>query len=415
MALSILPNFDHPDDRPLPPEKPSRPIPKPSNDDPPFRHRRPPKSSPFGRRPPPIRFNPMVTAPRLLPRLIPGLGLALPLIDLVDGLMPTPDPNPMKLPRDWCLTAECNTGPPSRWSGHIRVNTSIERGGNNCDVNVDCLSGQAITSGSNVLFGEPFEVTTTGRHVGMWYRYTLPSGTVRFKHYRSYYRPGAINAPSPVRWSWSRPLPVDMDPNWYRQQPGSDPYPAGPVPIETPTPEQPPVFQWDNTPKGRPRPRRHQRRRPPRGTKENKNLTRSARLGIWLYRALDNISEWAEVVDAVYEALPERVKDRWEADRYYQGHADSRGFIDQAGQYGLDGADWKLEALWHNWHKVDAEEAVQNIIKNYVEDQVIGGYQRHMPRNVVNALDQIRSEHETVSPEMAVSKLVNAIFEEIGW
>ena len=116
------------------------------------------------------------------------------------------------------------------------------------------------------------------------------------------------------------------------------------------------------------------RRPPPPGEYQSKVITKSAKVGIALYRALDRASESAEVVDAIYQALPADVRKRWE-----RGRSDRPG--DNFGQYGLSGADWKLQALWYNWDKVDPVEAVRNIIKNELTDRIIGMYQRVAPRN----------------------------------
>lgn len=119
-------------------------------------------------------------------------------------------------------------------------------------------------------------------------------------------------------------------------------------------------------------------RRPGGRTSEGKAGPSSSapKFGIWLYRILGEVSEGAELVDAVYDALPADVKRRWD-------RPDKRG--DQFGQYGIEGADWKLRALWYNWHRVDVAQAAKNIIKNNLSDKVIGDIQRRLPRNVGNA------------------------------
>lgn len=124
---------------------------------------------------------------------------------------------------------------------------------------------------------------------------------------------------------------------------------------------------------------------PRRDTKEKKVITRSKAIAIQIAKALDNISEASEVVDALYEALPKDVRKRWEKDRFPDAYwykdkvtgqwkrgGMSRGPADQFGQYGIDGADWKLEALWYNFHKIDAPEAIKNVIYNQVEDKLYG-------------------------------------------
>lgn len=101
---------------------------------------------------------------------------------------------------------------------------------------------------------------------------------------------------------------------------------------------------------------------PPRNTKEKKTRGR----GLTLANFMDLLSESSEVIDAVYQALPEDVRKRWERDR----DLDRPG--DQFGQYGISGADWKLQAIWYNWHRIDAASAVANIIRNEIEDRLYG-------------------------------------------
>lgn len=119
------------------------------------------------------------------------------------------------------------------------------------------------------------------------------------------------------------------------------------------------------------------RLRPPRAREQQgKTFTRIQRIGLMVYNALDRASEGAELVDAVYDALPADVKARWD-------RPDRPG--DTFGQYGLEGADWKLQALWYNWHRVDRVAAVKNILKNHFSDKAIGAIQAQLPRNVGNA------------------------------
>lgn len=119
-----------------------------------------------------------------------------------------------------------------------------------------------------------------------------------------------------------------------------------------------------------------QRQPPSPGEKQRKVLTKTAKIGLAVYAALDKASEGAEIVDALYDALPDDVKRRWD-------RPDRVG--DNFGQYGPGGADWKLQALYYNWHRVDVEQALKNIIKNHLEDKIIGGIQARLPRNAGNA------------------------------
>ena len=139
---------------------------------------------------------------------------------------------------------------------------------------------------------------------------------------------------------------------------------------------------------------RHVRRRPPRKTKELK-----AKGPIYLAMAIaDSVSEGSEVVDAIYESLPKDVRKRWKCKR-------SAPFIDSAGQYGIDNADCKAQAVFHNLHKVDPAEAFRNIVANIAEDKLIGSMHKLLPRNMINAAGD---------GQFAVSQLVQALLEELG-
>lgn len=125
----------------------------------------------------------------------------------------------------------------------------------------------------------------------------------------------------------------------------------------------------------------HTRTPPRRREKEKKVISRNGRTIRAIFAALDTISEYGEIVDAFYEALPEDVKKRWGRDR------DNRGLLDQAGQYGIDGADWKIQALWHNWHLIDGPTAFKNLVGNEVQDKILGLYNRNLPRNIGHTVD----------------------------
>lgn len=112
---------------------------------------------------------------------------------------------------------------------------------------------------------------------------------------------------------------------------------------------------------------------PPKNEREQKRLSKVARVGIAAFKVLDQLSEAADVVDAVYEALPEDVKKRWKCNG-------GRGPVDNFGQYGIGHADCKLQALWHNWHRVDGEQAVVNILKNQLEDWIYGNIHKRLPK-----------------------------------
>lgn len=107
-------------------------------------------------------------------------------------------------------------------------------------------------------------------------------------------------------------------------------------------------------------------------TRERKTMARSRMIGVALFKVLDTISEWGDIVDAVYEALPVDVRER--------RPCKSRGGVDAFGQYGINVSDCKLQVLWDNWHRLDTEQAVLNIIENELEDRIYGAMHRNLPR-----------------------------------
>lgn len=116
---------------------------------------------------------------------------------------------------------------------------------------------------------------------------------------------------------------------------------------------------------------------------DRKVIPRSKRLAAIIWKALDKVSEGAEKVDCVYEALPENVKKRWGKDRDDSGLNIGGNF----GQYGLGGAHWKSEAIWHNFEKVDINKALNCIALNEIEDQIYGAIHAKLPDNIGSALD----------------------------
>lgn len=85
-----------------------------------------------------------------------------------------------------------------------------------------------------------------------------------------------------------------------------------------------------------------------------------------LMRGLDAASEAAEVVDCFFKALPQRDRRRWSKGR-------DRQFEDKVPErFSLEGANWKAQAVWYNFHKVDHEKAMECVYKNHLEDQVLG-------------------------------------------
>lgn len=136
-------------------------------------------------------------------------------------------------------------------------------------------------------------------------------------------------------------------------------------------------------------------RQPPRKREKHRKGKGPIAVGAAL---ADSLSEGAEVVDALYEALPKKTQKKWSCNR-------SAAFIDKAGQYGIDNADCKLKALYHNWHLVDADAAVRGIVANHLEDKFIGAIQKVIPRNSINAFE---------GGEKVVAKGLDALFKAVG-
>lgn len=98
-------------------------------------------------------------------------------------------------------------------------------------------------------------------------------------------------------------------------------------------------------------------------------MSRAKRLGIWLWNALDTISELSEIGGAFWDALPDEIRDRY-------GCKDGTSF----GQYGLDISDCKARAIVENFGQIDAAEAFKNLAKNIVEDMTIGQFHKWMSK-----------------------------------
>lgn len=237
-----------------------------------------------------------------------------------------------------------------------------------------CLSGQLWPL---IAIGTPL---TNGVNVLV---YGQGNGAVpeRFAHTDSWWRqPGVLKPGAQFVVGFAQGL----NPNTERYFPGIPEPNFRPADPETSRQAEVPyrhrrrVFQTEPSPRVQRPIRPHSRTAPPPGTKEGKFISKTARFGIALFKILDHASEVAEFIDAIYEALPEDVKKRW--------NRPSRPG-DSFGQYGLGGADWKGQAIFHNFDKVDWELAFQNIVKNGLQDAVYGAIYKGLPKESGNALD----------------------------
>ena len=142
-------------------------------------------------------------------------------------------------------------------------------------------------------------------------------------------------------------------------RPGPPPRPA-PVPTPQPGPGTVPapgtggcgsvVRSWPT----------HPRQPPKKNQKERKVKSRGLRL-------FDIISEAGDAIDCFYKALPKATRNKWDKkqSRYSK-------MAENVGQFGLGGADYKSQALYHNWDAVDLGAALQCLVTNEIEDRIIG-------------------------------------------
>lgn len=178
-------------------------------------------------------------------------------------------------------------------------------------------------------------------------------------------------APSPRPLPW-RVLPYrQVNPHrspseqsqWGNGLPAPRPRPSGSVVIApgvTPSPHGPP----------------HGSRTPGPGVKERK-VQVGGKFGGALFRALNTITESLDVIDAIYDALPNSAKVK--TYRIY-------GNAGRPGQQWADATpQQKLWAIYRNLHLVDIDQALLNILANQLQDFVIGKAGRHLGRQGAEA------------------------------
>ena len=159
--------------------------------------------------------------------------------------------------------------------------------------------------------------------------------------------------------------------------------------VASPAPDTLPRLRFRNRLRPRP-PRLHER--------ERKQYDPNGKVAKML-KVLDITSEGAEVLDAFYEALPDETKRKWGCSKI------KRGLIDSAGQYGIDAADCKGRAVWHNWHNIDIAQGIKNLVANEIQDRVIGNIMRLQPTNVGSTTSDAMQQ---------VNEWLQGLFEEVG-
>lgn len=359
---------------------------------------KPPKN-PFAS--PPVTRGGLPVSGRRWPRVrVPGL----PWVDLVEAGLPLVFPNPDKtkppiLPSNyrWC------NGPVGSPPGLNYISTPYFHSSGTCNLTLP-LTGQAGATFPGVSLSlvrhnwrRDYRTTFFDRNVVLGTVERIGGAVaVQPQPFQPYIE--VRGRTDPNRQRFDRPRPE------YDPRPRVVPAPAtGTVPAMAPTPDSPyapdGAWQWDpahvpgtesdfgsiNRPGTGTVPATVTpgapyippvTRAPPTipGERQRKILTRSAKIGIALYKALDAVSETAEVVEAIFEALPDDVQKRWRhCNKKYQGSS--------FGQYGVGGAHCKLQAIYHNIHRLDVEQALKNILKNELQDRIIGGMQAGLPKN----------------------------------
>lgn len=230
------------------------------------------------------------------------------------------------------------------------------------------------------------------------------SGLVRDRNDVTWWRdPGSWPETTLRRLPWQRVrVRQKLNPNLLRQLPSPKPE-VFPDSAPAPRPEViPSDWLWQSRPGARP----HQRTLPRPRVRENKNMSKAARVGIFLWRLMDTVSELSEIAGAFWEALPDDVKKRWDC-----------GGTVQIGQYGSDVNACMVDALWHNWHRVDANEAFLNVAKNVAEDMTIGAFHKYIGDLYPGfSLDRTKftSALAQSDPELYIAEALKALFEAVG-
>lgn len=124
--------------------------------------------------------------------------------------------------------------------------------------------------------------------------------------------------------------------------------------------------EWDFGVKGRPqeRPSTHVNARPKPNEKERKVRPLSGSVYRVIARALSHVTEGLEIVDAFWDALPEKFRKREMAKRHGKP----------------PNSQEKLRQIWLHWDQINLNEAIDNIVKNELEDRVFGFFGKQAGR-----------------------------------
>lgn len=149
---------------------------------------------------------------------------------------------------------------------------------------------------------------------------------------------------------------------------GVEPSPeTTPEPIPAPSPELVPSSNVEFLPGRKPRVRRgfHRLRRPGKRTREKKIFFGTSR-EYFVVRGINSATEYCDFVDALYDALPQEIRDRVEADRGKLPEWFHRS-------PGMNvPCHVKAQAVWENLNALDGHKALTNLALNQVIDFVFG-------------------------------------------
>lgn len=316
------------------------------------------------------QFGRAIKPPKTPLRLpIPGLAAGFALAGAIDaGIEWYTSQKPAMIGGPWTYCKPCNPHPTDYTSG--KASGSFAR--SSCAA-TDCLSGQGLSSFPYAGWAPAPVDLPSNRNTWIWSDLSPTRA-----HYRHIWRRNFTSAPEgvypryipnpvlPMYGPWTAP-----DPNRARNAQND------PQPFERPQDELQNVVERDGWTNIGAKPRAENR--PPRGGEKEKKVRN---IGARLFNSLDFLSEMGDIIDAVYEALPKKI--RKEAEK---GWRKEQAFIDSGGQYGIDRADEKLVVLYNNWDKLDAVQAWKNIAANSLEDELHGQLHKRLPNYVGGAMD----------------------------
>lgn len=169
----------------------------------------------------------------------------------------------------------------------------------------------------------------------------------------------------PVLPPWINPQYPPFTPT----PPAVIPAPYSVVPYLPPrSPDRKPDTSYGDKPKPIPNPRQAPKPR----EREIKMKLRGPKWIYGLQKLYHEYTEANDVIDAIYEALPENLRKGAEKARKKE--------LKNAGKKQIIGPQDKLEVLYHNLDRVDLNEAFKNILKNQIEDAAVGAANQHVKK-----------------------------------